>query len=113
MKRRTPQEKKQLSYEKDRRSSYGANDKASRKGVPRRRAKASRSYRKLTKQQLPGRGETVDRLGDVDEVESSIGAVRRNWWRKWPDRPLREHVAIRLRRRSPRNASSPEQESKK
>ncbi len=29
--RRTPQEKKELSYERDRRNTYGENDKASRK----------------------------------------------------------------------------------
>lgn len=34
MKRRSPQEKKRLSYAKDRRNDYGENDKSSRKNVP-------------------------------------------------------------------------------
>lgn len=35
MTRRDPQEKKALSYAKDRRNDYGENDKGSRKGIRR------------------------------------------------------------------------------
>ncbi|WP_194828528.1 hypothetical protein [Nocardia sp. XZ_19_231] len=35
VRRRSPQEKKSLSYAKDRRNGYGENDKSSRKNIPR------------------------------------------------------------------------------
>jgi hypothetical protein len=35
---RSPQEKKALSYELDRRNAYGQNDKAARKAIPLRKA---------------------------------------------------------------------------
>ena len=35
VKRKSPQEKKALSYAKDRRNTYGENDKSSRKNIPR------------------------------------------------------------------------------
>ncbi len=41
MARRTPQEKKALSYVKDRRNDYGENDKSSRKNIRREQAHAS------------------------------------------------------------------------
>jgi hypothetical protein len=43
--KKTPQEKKRLSYLKDRRDEYGENDKSSRKNLPRSKAFARRSNR--------------------------------------------------------------------
>ena len=48
MGRLSPQEKKLLSYTKDRRSDYSANAKASRRLVPLRKRLASRGERKLS-----------------------------------------------------------------
>jgi hypothetical protein len=42
---KTPQEKKRLSYENDRRNTYGENSKASRKGIPLAKARANRAER--------------------------------------------------------------------
>lgn len=39
---KTPQDKKALSYAKDRRNTYGENDKSSRKAIPARKAGESR-----------------------------------------------------------------------
>ncbi len=47
MNKKTPQEKKEESYEKDRRSTYGNNAKAARKAVPAR--KRQRSQAELAK----------------------------------------------------------------
>lgn len=42
---KTPQEKKSLSYQKDRRNTYGENSKASRKDIPLSKALAIRAER--------------------------------------------------------------------
>jgi len=84
---KTPQEKKRLSLEKDRRNSYGENDKASRKNIPRAKSRVNRANR---------RGDTValtGAIGEPDETietdaEDAVEGRRRKVWRKWPDRPL-------------------------
>ena len=98
MKRLTPQEKKQLSYERDRRNAYGQNDKASRKAIPLRKRLISRAYRRNTQQLLP-----KNELGlDQDRLESadvSVATVRRPGWRKSPDMPLGEWVVHQREKR--------------
>jgi hypothetical protein len=49
---RSPQERKALSYAKDRRNTYGENDKASRKAIPLRKAQESRKDRHKVAQDL-------------------------------------------------------------
>jgi hypothetical protein len=49
---KSPQEKKALSYAKDRRNAYGENDKASRKAIPLRKAGENRQDRRKTKHDL-------------------------------------------------------------
>lgn len=93
MKRKlTPQEKKQLSYERDRRNAYGENDKGSRKTIPLRKRIVARSYRRSTKQQLP-HGLVVAPTDDLDAAEARVRSVRRSNWKKWPDIPLGEFIA--------------------
>lgn len=89
-KARSPQEKKALSYAKDRRNTYGENDKASRKLIPLRKAQESRQSRRKVAQELSG-------LSQLDEeaaatVESSIrhDVQRVGGWRKSADEPLGE-----------------------
>ena len=92
-KRRSPQEKKRLSYSKDRRSWYGENDKSSRKNIPRNKRIRHRSERHRAQQQLSAA------LGPVDEaVETSLDerltrARRGSGWRKSPDTQLGLYVA--------------------
>jgi len=52
--RKTPQEKKQLSYDRDRRSIYGENDKSSRKNIPLSKQRAAG---------VPNEDERASRLG--------------------------------------------------
>ena len=98
MVRRTPQEKKRLSYAKDRRNDYGENDKSSRKNIPRNRKMAHRANRHRAGQDL--------RLaaGQVDEelaarAEHTMLSRRQKVFRKWRDAPLGEIVEYQLRRR--------------
>jgi len=97
----TPQEKKQLSYERDRRNSYGENDKSSRKAIPLRKRLAARSYRRSTKQELPN-APVVASTEDLDAAEAAVRAVRRSEWKKRADIPLGEFIALQKRWRDNR-----------
>jgi predicted RNase H-like HicB family nuclease len=95
MKQKTPQEKKALSYAKDRRNSYGENDKASRKSITLRKAKQNRAFRKTTNQIL----ERVVSETDVEKLEileNEMRCVKKGSWKKYPDIPLGDYVESRL-----------------
>ena len=90
--RRTPQEKKRLSYERDGRNSYWftANDKASRKAIRRNKVAASRAVRRTAKRAASGE----------PEDEAALDVAMKGRWRKVPDQPLGKHIAMqRFRRR--------------
>jgi len=85
---RSPQNKKTLSYAKDRRNTYGENDKASRKLIPLRKAMENRQDRRKVAQEvalLPNLEE-----GAADLLESSVrhDVHRVGGWRKAADQPL-------------------------
>jgi hypothetical protein len=91
-KRRSPAEKKALSYAKDRRNNYGENDKASRKAIPRNKAKGHRANRRRA-------ARTLDRFEmlDLDEAALAENAItsdldRLKRWKKSPDQPLGDHI---------------------
>ncbi|MFS8099223.1 hypothetical protein LFM09_19020 [Lentzea alba] len=90
MKRKSPQEKKALSYAKDRRNTFGQNDKASRKNIARNKRIRARMERHQALAHEP-----------VDDVEGALHrrASWRSWWRKLPDAPLGEVIARKLARR--------------
>ncbi|WP_146229427.1 hypothetical protein [Nocardia neocaledoniensis] len=103
--RRSPQEKKALSYARDRRNCYGENDKSSRKNIPRRKRMRNRADRRRE-------GLFAGAVGAVDlaaaercEVELlAKGPASR--WRKRPDVPLGEVVEWKLQRRARKAAAS-------
>src|SRR5262245_53857379 len=96
---RTPQEKKQLSYERDRRNVYGEAPHAARKNIPLRKALRNRANRHLAHQQLDypavGFDEEV-----ADALESRLHHKPENDWKKYPDAPLGEVVAKKSRYRA-------------
>ncbi|ESQ80053.1 hypothetical protein [Asticcacaulis sp. YBE204] len=95
---RSPQEKKKLSYAKDRRNNYGESDKASRKAIPLRKARESRDDRRKTRQ-IAGQIERMD-SETADKAESSLkqDINRVGGWTKSPDQPLGEHVQAQKER---------------
>ena len=99
---KTPQEKKRLSLEKDRRNNFGENAKSSRKNIPRAKARGHRSNRRKQNQDLAD----VDRQDEsgLDLVESSArrDIHRVGGWTKHPDRPLGEHIQAKVRARAKR-----------
>jgi hypothetical protein len=86
----SPQEKKALIYRRDGRNGYGENDKASRKNVPRARARSHRELRRADKAVLR----------DVDAaLQTAPLRLRKPAWKKSPDISLGLHVRRqRLRR---------------
>ncbi|MFC9477090.1 hypothetical protein ACFTS5_33305 [Nocardia sp. NPDC056952] len=111
VRRRSPQEKKSLSYAKDRRNGYGENDKSSRKNIPRNKRIRNRADRHRDSGSAEACG-PVD-LEAAEEYEVDLLA-RSKWqtarWQKKPDIPLRAMVAYKLRRRAHRVAMAAERD---
>jgi hypothetical protein len=86
MKRKTPQERKALSLERDRRSASEYN-KAARKTIPRGKARALRNYRRKLKVR-------ADLMTEADGLPEPAKAarVRKSGWRKYPGIPLGERI---------------------
>lgn len=104
MVRRSPQEKKALSYAKDRRNTYGENDKSSRKNIRRNKRIPNRADRHRERQVLATATGSEVSIDAADKAESRLLAKKSMWmtkrWRKWRDTPLAESVARKLRRRA-------------
>jgi len=98
MVRRTPQEKKRLSYAKDRRNRYGEHAKSSRRSIRRKRERAHRANRRGAGQDLRAVIARVDEELAVHAEQTMLG---RRWkvFQKAPDTPLGEVVEDKLRRR--------------
>ncbi|MEQ0557665.1 hypothetical protein ABJI51_01190 [Amycolatopsis sp. NEAU-NG30] len=105
MRRKTPQEKKRLSYLKDRRDTYGENDKSSRKNLPRSKAFARRSNR--ARESLALRAATgLPDEARAEAAEQRILRERRRVKRKWRDSTLAEYVEWKLERRAAREGGA-------
>ena len=89
--RKTPQEKKRLSYEKDRRNNYGEAPHAARKNIPLRKALRNRANRHLQEQPLRRLSSRPD-ADTLDEAESLMFRRAPREWKKYRDEPLRETV---------------------
>jgi hypothetical protein len=98
MRKRTPQEKKKLSYERDRRNVYGRSPQAARKHIPLRKALRNRANRHLDNQAVAYRG-PVPEVGLADELESRLYQRAAQEWIKYRDAPLGEVIADKSRRR--------------
>ena len=103
---KTPQEKKRQSYQHDRRNVYGENQKSSRKNIPRSKQLSYQEERRSVRQVLiAAQGSVADQVADEAQSQAlSKGRTKKlKAFRKSPDRPLREVVKRRLRRRSSEN----------
>jgi len=113
--RHSPQEKKRLSYERDRVNTYGQNDKASRKVIRKRKASLSRTDRRIATQKLK---QVAHAKGDDSRMRndlaiSTLKTMPRRSWQKIPDcpigvlideRPIKRHgTADRVRTRNVRD----------
>ncbi|GAA3132927.1 hypothetical protein [Streptosporangium carneum] len=104
---KTPQEKKRLSYAKDRRNDYGENDKSSRKSIRRNKRTPHRADRHRDHQILEAaRGAADERSSGA--VEERLYARRPKRWRKFRDAPLGEVLQGRIERRVRLGIDDPE-----
>ncbi|GGN75129.1 hypothetical protein GCM10010112_46060 [Actinoplanes lobatus] len=88
-----------MSYAKDRRNSYGENDKSSRRNIRRNKRVPNRADRHREHQLLAGAtGPVAERAEDRLSAKKSMWFTKR--WRKCPDAPLGDVVASKLRRRA-------------
>lgn len=97
--RLTPQEKKRLSYSKDRRNTYGENAKSSRKNISRNKRIRTRSERRTANEPLRSRSTSADE-SCVDLAGAKAILKRKKSWKKKPDEPLGVVVQNKLRPRS-------------
>lgn len=89
---KTPQEKKRLSYAKDRRSDYWERGSC----IPKRKRTYARIARKSQNQPLETlKSEPVDELLMLTELRVGVARRKNRGWRKWPDISLGEHIAKR------------------
>ena len=99
---KTPQQKKRLSYEHDRRNSYGENQKSSRKNIPRSKQRSHQEERRTIRQTLIAAQGTIAEEA-VDDAQSQTlrqGRIKKlKAFRKSPDKPLGEVIERRLHRR--------------
>lgn len=104
---KSPQAKKRLSLSRDRRNSFGENDKASRKLIPLGKARTRRAERRGVGQALAA---AIDHLEPVEaECKArELGALKsRQAFVKDPDQPLGVVLARKRARRSkPASATS-------
>ena len=98
MTERTPQEKKRLSYEKDRRNSYGESPHAARKAIPKRKTDRNRANRHNEDQPLRMLSGTADEE-QAEFAESRLHHKAPKNWNKYPDKKLAETVRKKLERR--------------
>ncbi|MBV9958564.1 MAG: hypothetical protein JO360_09090 [Acidobacteria bacterium] len=93
----SPQEKKRLSYQKDRRNTYGERGSHSRHAIAAHKTSDRRAYRHRANQILNGTEGTQAEL--LEEIDIAVKSVAASHWRKCPDRPLGKFVEHQQRRR--------------
>jgi hypothetical protein len=98
MRKKTPQEKKQLSYKKDRRNCYGESPHGARKSIPIRKKLRNRANRKYQEQQLTITGLKLD--DDLaEQIETRLYQKSPKVWNKVADAPLKKAVERKQQRR--------------
>ncbi|MFT3988377.1 hypothetical protein [Aestuariivirga sp.] len=85
---KSPQEKKTLSLTRDCRNVYGENAKASRKNIPRSKARSHRGIRRKANQDIDVIAQLPEELADSVESTLSLPRLQKPKWKKKPDMPL-------------------------
>ncbi|QNN78344.1 hypothetical protein IAE60_02585 [Pseudoxanthomonas mexicana] len=89
----TPQEKKALSLENDRRNVVAESQWGGRDAIAKRKQWVNQSHRKAVHQELSALSGGLP--ADPEAVESAVAATKRHNWRKQPDVPLKEALLLR------------------
>ena len=100
-----PQEKKRLSYAKDRRNIYRENSKASRKNIPHSKALSIRSERHEQNIALHA-ALTAETEEQLVAAELAVHTSEPRYWKKTPDAPLGEFLIRKKERQKKRKNNS-------
>jgi hypothetical protein len=105
MKKRTrsPQEKKVLSYVRDRRNAAAKSRSIAHKAISKRKAAANQAFRSAT------RGVLTRELrvhADLDEADVHVARTGTMGWRKAPDISLATHLDYKIKSRPRRGMAS-------
>src|SRR2546430_483026 len=87
--RKTPQQRKAESYAHERRNTYGESNKGSRTAIPLNKAISHRKIRRKFKD-----------VRDDESGDAELKLAMRKAWRKWPDKPLAEHLEFQREKRA-------------
>jgi hypothetical protein len=105
---KSPQDKKKLSLDRDRRNLYGECPTSSRRNIRRGKQRSQRELRRATSQELASLRGAADDLA-ADEVgsraKSKILLAKRAAFKKRPDRPLGEAIKWKARWRARRSGT--------
>lgn len=105
---RTPQEKKVLRYEKDRRNSVAESRSIAHRAIAKRKAGANQALRRDVHQTLSAGLRKAD---SPEEFDAHVPRTGRKSWRKSADQPLADHIQARIDGRPTRGMSSVASES--
>ena len=94
MRRKTPQEKKALSYAKDRRNAYGESRANSRFPIKKNKTFPKRTFRHRIAQILDSELNLNEE--NLELIDNEVKSIKRKNWKKYPDIPLKEWVANRF-----------------
>jgi hypothetical protein len=92
MKRKSPQEKKALSYAKDCRNTYGESDKGARKTIRKNKTIRNQIYRRKVSQILSEIDDTKIETAEI--IESKAKSISKGNWKKSPDTPLELFIEL-------------------
>ncbi len=93
----TPQEKKALSLEHDRRNVVAESQWGGRDAIAKRKQWVNQAHRKAVHQELSALSGSVP--ADPEAVESAVATAKRHNWRKQPDVPLKDALLLRRSRK--------------
>jgi len=96
---KAPHQKKAASYAHDRRNVHGENDKATRKNLPKKKARLNRAFRHEIRDGLHVDGAPVEKV-DLDALDTSVTGARRKKFKKQPDVPLGEYIERQREKRA-------------
>lgn len=102
---KSPQDKKELSYSRDRRNCFGENDKGSRKSIRKNKRSSEHALRSKVQRlrSLGGFDFDVDlAMNAENEFLNSSKLTRLRGFRKLPDQSLKEHILLQVRKRTKR-----------
>jgi len=101
----TPQEKKALSLEHDRRNIVAESQWGGRDAIAKRKQWVNQSHRKAVHQELSALSGAIP--ADPEVVESVVASAKRHNWRKQPDVSLKVALLARRSRQPPGSSSEP------